>query len=98
MVGGPDHRFRTDGARNPNLWPRFLHRQNPRVDETIVVVFAFVAPRSRCRPRFDHEVVGFVKAFTVEGRVGVVSYWFAASATNPAGHQAATGNDVDHRQ
>src|SRR6516225_12140648 len=96
MFGAPNDRFRTDDVRNPNLWPWFLHRQDPWVDETIVVVFTFVAPGSGCSPRFDHKIVCFVKTLTVEGRVGVVGDRFAAGAANPAGHQAAAGDYIDH--
>src|SRR5712692_826041 len=98
MLGAPDHGLRTDETRNPNGWMRLLHRQDPRIHEAVVIVLALVTPGARRRPGLDDEVMGFVEAFTVVGRVDIVGNLLAARSPHPTRHQAATGDDIDHRE
>jgi len=98
-IAGREHRgFRAHQTGNPGLRKRLLDRLGPGIDVAIFVMLALVPPGPIPGPGLENEVVGFVEALTVVGRIDIVGDLLAAGATHPAGHQAAAGNHVDDRQ
>src|ERR1700693_2341199 len=98
MLRAPYDGLWTDYAGNPDRRPRFLIRQDPRIDEAIGEMFALPSKRPRTRPCGDDDVVGLIEILAIVGRIGVVEDLFAAGSADPSRHQAAFGNQIDFRQ
>ena len=77
---------------------RLLHRQRPRVDDSVLVVAALPAEGSGTGPGRDDQVVGLFKALAVVGRVDAGGELLGAAAADEAGDEAAAGDHVDHGQ
>ena len=97
-LGAPDQRFRAARAGDPNRRMRLLQRHLEGVDHPEVVMVALPAEGPRRGPGFEHQVVGFLKAFPVVQRVGVGSQAFHAGAAHEPGHQPPAGNHINLRQ
>ena len=82
MLGAPLDGLHRHGGRDPDLRMGFLQRLGPRIDVTIVEVLAFPSPRAGLGPSFDDQVVGFLKALSVEVGRRVVGPTLAAAAAN----------------
>ena len=77
---------------------RLLDGQHPGVHVPEVEMFALIPERAGLGPRLDDKVDALFKVLAVKGRVGVIGELFATRAADPAGDQAAIGNQVDHGQ
>ena len=98
VLGAPSRSFRADETGNPEGRMRLLDGQHPGIDVTEVEVFALIPERTGLGPRLDDKIDPLFKVLAVKGRVGVIGKLFAARAADPAGDQAAIGDQVDHGQ
>ncbi len=77
---------------------RRLQRQRPGVHHAVVIVVALPAEGPALRPRLDDQVVGFLEALAVEGRVDAGGELLLAAAAHEARDQPAPRDHVDHGQ
>src|SRR5262245_50099322 len=89
MPGGPLGCFRAGGAGHPDGRVRFLNGHNPGIDDTIMIMLALPAEGPRRGPSLDDQVVRFLKALAVIGRIGVRGDAFDPSAPYKARDEAA---------
>ena len=69
MLCGPHHALWATSSREPDIGPRFLHWQHPRVNHPVLVVLPFVAEGTRLCPAFDDQVMSLFEPFSVLGGV-----------------------------
>src|SRR5215472_17341196 len=94
----PDDGLLAEHARNPHARMRLLQRHRPRVDHAVLVVRALPAEGARLRPRADDQVVRFLEALAIKGRVDPGGELFLATPPYEARDEAPEGNHVDHGQ
>src|SRR5262245_16150589 len=98
LLSRPNHRIRTRLARDHNWRVRFLQRQGPRVDHTILKMLAFPAERSRPRPGRQNHIMGFFEALTIVGWIDIIGQTLYPTTTHKARDQTAARDAVDHGQ
>ena len=98
MLGRPHHGFRARRARHHNGWVRFLQRQSPWVDDTILKMLAFPAERSRSRPGCENHIMGLFEALTIVGWIDIIGQTLYPTATHKTRDQTAARDAVDHGQ
>jgi hypothetical protein len=65
VSSGPDDALRASGAGKPDVRMGLLHRYDPGVDGTIVIILALIAEGARRRPALDNQVMGLLEALKV---------------------------------
>src|SRR5215472_10968009 len=98
LARGPDDGLLAEHARDPHARMRLLQRHRPRVDHAVLVVRALPAEGARLRPRADDQVMRFLEALAIKGRVDPGGELFLATPPYEARDEAPEGNHVDHGQ
>ena len=90
--------FQAAGAGNPDRRVRLLHRARPNADVAQLVVLAVENGRLALRPGLHHHIVGFgVPVAQGDGNLSVGKGGVHRRADGEPGHQAAAGDDIQHR-
>ena len=83
VLSCPHHAFWASRSWKPDIRHRFLHRQDPRVHYSVLVVFPFVSEGARLCPAFDDQIMRLFEPFSVLSRVNTCLKGF----DGPAAHE-----------
>ena len=75
-----------------------LERHRPRVHDAMLIVRAFPPERPGLSPRPNDQLVRFLEALAVEGRVDAGGELLLTAAADEPGHEAPARDHVDHRE
>src|SRR5262245_58129024 len=96
MSRRPDHTFRATGAGEPDIGVGLLHRFDPGIDGTIMIVLAFVAKWPRSGPALDDQVVGLLEPLEVLRRVNAAMQALHRGAAHKARDDAPARKAIEH--
>src|SRR5689334_12222239 len=98
LLGRPDDRLLAQHAGDPDARIGLLQWHRPRIDYAVLVMRALPAERALPCPRRDNQIVRFLKALAIEGRVNAIGQLLLAAAAHKTGNQAALRDHIYHRQ
>src|SRR5687767_1804157 len=96
VCSGPDNAFRAPSAWKPDIWVGLLHRYDPWVDGTIMIVLALIAEWARRGPALDDQVMGLLEALKVLRGIDATMQALDSGAAHKAGDDAPAGEAIQH--